>query len=615
MQQSTREPVERQPVEEIPSHDHLCLLYQGEAELIPAVVSFIEKGVKGGERCLYFNSGEQLLDRVLKNAVAAQKSGVKVLVSLSREESWTRGGGFDVGRVIAYLTELAMAAGSEGFKGVRFICDMGWAVSERVGGEVLMDFEARLNGFVVQHHASVLCLYNRTVFAPELLLEIVKLHPNLDFGGKICPNLLHVPTEQFQHPSRRASELEIFIGAMRRASAAALEAKQLRQELEQAYAALARKIYENWQEEDTLRASEQQIHEQDDALKEHKRRLRTILQHLPALLAAFDADHRLVSCNHEFERVTSYRAEEVMGKRMRDLFDPEAAEEMSAAHPASGGDYRGREWQIRTKDGGLRCVSWSNISKYVTITGWPNWIMGIDITQRVRVEDRLRGLSSEVNRHSRELEGFSYAVSHDLSGQVAKISGFCREMQEACGAALPQSCQAMLQQINDASVEMVERIMALLRFTMLFSGDLSPEDVDLSAMANEIAARLAVRAGERPVVFNIEEGIVVRGDEKLLRLAMEQLLENAWSSALREDHPVIHFGTAQVEGERSIFISDNGAREEAGYDNPFDPGWGGTSPLGRGIGLATVHKIISLHRGKIWAAETGAKGATLYFRV
>lgn len=616
MPESSAEPVEIPAPEEIRCHDHLCLLYQAEAELIPAVVSFIEKGVRSGERCIYLNSAEELLDRVLRNAVVAQKSGVKVLLSLTKGESWTREGGINAERMTRLLGELCSTAAAEGFRGVRFICDMGWVLAERTGLEQLVEFEAKLDRFAGQHEATLLCLYNRNIFAPEFLLEVTKLHPNLDLAGKVCKNLLHIPAEQFLATTRRASELETFVSSMQWASGASLELRQLRQELEQAYAALARKIYENWQEEDSLRASEQQLHEQDDALKEHKRRLRTILQHLPALLAAFDADHRLVSCNHEFERVTSYRAEEVMGKRMRDLFEAEVEEEMRAAHPATGGDYKGKEWQIRCKDGGTRCISWSNLSKYVPITGWNNWIMGIDVTQRVCAENGLRTICAERNRHAGELTQFTYAVSHNLSGHLSKISDCCRDMQELCGTALPGFCRELLQQINHASVEMVERMTALLRFMMLSVSELSTNEVDLSAMAEEIAARLRGREkeGERSVTFDIEEGVVVVGDEKLLRLAMEQLLENAWNSARKEEHPVIHFGTIQVEGEKSIFVSDNGPRKEFAVCAPNEGRFFG-GDLGGGIGLATVQRIINLHRGKLWTCDQTGKGGTFYFRV
>jgi len=536
-----------------------------------------------------------------------------VLASLPKDESWLRGGTFEPVKMIALLRDLCLSSAVEGYKGVRFICDMGWAGEGGVPLHQLLEFEATLNTFVAQQEAALLCLYNRKVFSAELLLDVTKLHPHLNLSGKICRNLLHLPSEQYLCPTHGVSELEIFFSAMRSAADAASEQKQLRQELDQAYAALARKIYENWQEEDTRRTSEQQLHEQDDALKEHKRRLLTILQHLPALLAAFDGEHRLVSCNHEFERSTGFRAEDVVGKRMQELFDAQVSDEMTMAHPFEGGEYRWREWSLRCKDGSLKYISWSNISRYVPIAGWSNWMLGIDVTQKVYAEERLRMLRAELNRQAGELQDFSCAVSHDLCGQLARVSSHCRTMQELCGTTLPTSCHQMLQEIHEATLEMVERMTALLRLTMISTDDFSAQEVDLSAMAAEIAARLRIRDGERAVTFSIEQGLVVRGDEKLLRLAMEQLLENAWNSSRQEEHPEIRFGTTQVEGERSFFVSDNGLRGEIALERPSPSRWTGAEMCG--IGLATVERIITLHRGKIWAADEGGKGATFYFKV
>jgi signal transduction histidine kinase len=174
----------------------------------------------------------------------------------------------------------------------------------------------------------------------------------------------------------------------------------------------------------------------------------------------------------------------------------------------------------------------------------------------------------------------------------------------------------MLREIHEATLDMVARITALQRFTTLAAGELRPEQVDLSAMAAEIAARLRVSAGERRVTFSIEGGVTATGDKKLLRLAMEQLLENAWNFTCAVQHPVIRFGTAQVEGERSFFVSDNGPRFAGGPEAQPKPWRVGTAgELGCGIGLATVQRIISLHRGRIWAEDEAGKGATFYFRV
>ena len=599
-------------------HEHLCLLYQGEAHVLTPVIPFIQRGIALGERCLYLHAGLDTLERVLKNAVLGQKRDVGALQLLALYETWLKGGSFDPERVMALLLKLCADAVADGFKGTRIVCDMGWAGLEAGRIELLRDFEFGLNRFAAQNDTTLLCLYNRELFPADRLLGLAKSHSHLVIGGKVCSNPFFLPPQRDPQPSEASRELDMFLAAAQTATATAANHEKLRLELEQAYAALARKIYENWQEEDTLRASEKEIHEKDEALLAHKRRLQAILQHIPALLMSFDAAGRLAACNHEFERVTGFRAEEVMGKPILELIRVEGPvrEEVLAAHPAQGGDYRGREWGVRCRDGSRKIVSWSNISRYVQIPGWSNWIIGLDMTPRVHAESVLKSLSEELDARTGELESFGYEISQDLNSHLAKISGHCTAMKELYGVSLSPHCREMLHDMHEATLDMVERVMELQRFTALAAGGLLPEEVDLSAMVSEIAAQLRVTGGERPVTFRIEDGVTATGDRKLLRLAMEQLLENAWNYTLGVRHPVIQFGTAQVKGERSFYVSDNGPR--------FDGNRQAREPVRRpegadhfccGMGLATVQRIINLHRGRIWAEDEADKGGTLYFKV
>jgi len=613
-----KEPVEIPGLEGVGRHDHLCLLYETESEILTPVVPFIQQGLALGERCIYLNSGEETLERVLKNAVLGQKHDPGALLLLPVEEGWLKGGSWDPVGVIDLLRTLCSAAAADGYRGCRIVCHMGWA---RLGAERLEQlphFEQVLNRFAAENEAALLCLYRRGDFPAERLLELAKRHPHLVIDGKSCGNPLFAAPERDQQTALANRELDLFLAAVQDAANAAAERGKLRQELEQAYAALARKIYENWQEEDTLRANEKELHEKDEALLAHRRRLQTILQHLPAMLMAFDVGGHLTACNHEFERVSGFKAEEVMGKQMLELFSAEGVlrDELVAAHPQQGGDYRGREWSVRCKDGSLKNASWSNISRYVPIPGWTNWLMGLDVTPRVRAERGLRSLSDELDLRTCELEAFGYAVSHDLSGQLSKISGHCAVMEERYGVALSPQCRELLRGIHEATLDMVGRITALQRFTTLSAGEFQPEEVDLSAMVSEIAERLKGDGGQRPVTFQIEDGVTARGDRKLLRLAMEQLLENAWNYTQGVLHPVIQFGTAEVEGARSFFVSDNGPRfEQRLGSQPPVPKVGKTDRLCCGIGLATVQRIITMHKGQIWEADEADKGGTLYFRV
>ncbi|MCM0081980.1 MEDS domain-containing protein [Geomonas sp. Red32] len=611
-----REPIQLPGLEEAGRHHHLCLLYDGEEEILTPVVPFIQKGLSLGERCLYLHGGEETLERVLKNAVLGQKHDIGALKLLPVEECWLKGGSFTPKSVIELLASLSAMASTDGFRATRVICDMGWAAGDPSLTALLIEFELLLNRLAEQLDVTILSLYRRRAFPAEVILELAKLHPQLVVAGKICPNPLFVPAGHAPRRSRSDGELDLLLAVSQLCATAAAERERMRQELEQAYAALARKIYENWQEEDTLKASEKRLQEQDDLLLEHRRRLQTILQHLPAVMLAFDREGSVSACNHEFERITGFRPEEVMGRQMRELFhlSGEGAEEVLEAHPEEGGHYRGREWELRCKDGSLRSISWSNISRYVPIQGWANWITGLDVTPRIDAEVGLKSLSSELEARTCELELFGHAVSHDLSSQLAKIGAHCALMQELHAPALTPQCRELLSSIQQATLEMVGRINALERLTTLASAEMEPEEVDLTAMAREIAEWLR-KSGERSVTFRIEEGVRARGDRRLLRLALEQLLENAWNYTAAVPAPVIEFGTVVAAGERSFYVSDNGPRPPLLPPDPAGCRKLHAEHLCCGIGLATVQRIITLHRGRIWAARESEQGGTLCFTV
>ncbi|GAW67203.1 histidine kinase [Geoanaerobacter pelophilus] len=597
-------------------HDHICLVYQGETEIYHPVLPFIQSGIATGERCVYLHAAEERLERLLQSALSSQQDDSGALILFPLKEVWLKDGSFKQERVLKLLQEICAAAIDDGFSGTRVICDMGWAAREPKRQELLQRFERELTAFASQNDVTLLCLYSRDLFAAEGGLELAKLHPQVIVDGRTCGNPFYFPLASESRSRAARCELDVFLTTAQKMTALTAESDRLKQELEQAYGALARKIYENWQEEDTLRASEKEMQEKDEALLEHKRKLQTILQHIPALLMAFDSGDRLAACNHEFERATGFRVEEVIGKPMLELLhvEGELRKEVVSAHPREGGDYRGREWNLRCRDGSVRTVAWSNISRYVPIRGWSNWIVGLDMTARHHAENALKGLRDELEARSAELEAFGEAVSHDLSARLAGIGEDCREMRELYGGELSTPCRRLLEKVSVAALELAGPIDAMQRLTALTAAGLQPEEVNLSAMASEIAEKLSDTV-TRPVTFRIEGGVTVTGDREMLRLAMEQLLENAFNCTAGVKHPVIKFGTAQVKGERSFYVSDNGPRQGEQQGKGLAGKGEGQERISSGIALATVQRIINLHRGRIWCADQTGRGGTLYFQV
>ncbi|WP_224983121.1 MEDS domain-containing protein [Geomonas agri] len=589
------------------SHDHLCLLYQDETELLNLVLPFIQKGIAIGERCVYLHAAQDRLERLLQSVVEVQKQDTGALVLLPIKQAWLTGGTFKQDRVMELLHNICSGAASEGFSGTRIICDMGWALKDPKSLELLHRFERDLTTFAEEQDTALLCLYNRRLFSPELLLDLARIHPGVVSGGRVCQNPLFISPGLPHRKKAAVCELDVFLAAAQRMTMVEAESGRVKQELEQAYAALARKIYENWQEEDTLRANEQQIHEKDEALLANRRRLQTILQHLPVIMMAFDNGDRLAACNHEFERISGFKSEDVMGKPMLELLQVDGAlrEDVVSAHPPQGGDYRGREWNLRCKDGSPKLISWSNISRYVPITGWVNWIVGLDMTSRVQAESGLRVLKVELETRSAELVAIGQAVSQDLGTRLERITSDCGRLQKLNKGQLDPPGRELLERISTVACELSGSIAALERMTAVTAGELQPVEVDLSAMASEIAAQLSDQT-QHPVDFRIEDGVTVTGDKEMLRLAMEHLLENAWHCTIGVKHPVIRFGTAQVEGERSYYVSDNGPRLSTSLREVA--GRSASERGSHGIGLATVQRIMQPASGPHLERGAGREG-------
>ena len=228
-----------------------------------------------------------------------------------------------------------------------------------------------------------------------------------------------------------------------------------------------------------------------------------------------------------------------------------------------------------------------------------------------RVEER----TLQLQQANRELEAFSYSVSHDLRSPLQQINGFAALMAE--DIALDDKGRNYLGRIQAGIKQMAELIEDLLRLAKLAQTELNVGKVQLSTIAQNVISGLKFSEPERRVEIKIEKNLEVQGDLGLLRIAIENLLSNAWKYTAKTEHPVIEFGAIRGPSGRTYFVRDNGA----GFDMkhayrlfvPFQRMHRNDEFAGHGLGLATVRRIVNRHRGKIWAeAETG-KGATFFF--
>jgi two-component system, sensor histidine kinase and response regulator len=226
-------------------------------------------------------------------------------------------------------------------------------------------------------------------------------------------------------------------------------------------------------------------------------------------------------------------------------------------------------------------------------------------------------LVRELEHKNRELESFSYAVSHDLRAPLRRIDSFSRAVLESQGDRLDDAGRNFLSRVREASQHMSQLIDDVLYLSKVTRADLREQEVDLSEIATLLLARMQEGDSARVVECKIRPGIVVTGDGQLLRIALQNLLENAWKFTSREARPRIEFGVTQASGEPTYFVRDNGAGFDMTYAGrlfgPFQRLHSQTEFPGSGIGLATVQRIIHRHGGRVWAEGLVGQGATFYF--
>jgi signal transduction histidine kinase len=226
-------------------------------------------------------------------------------------------------------------------------------------------------------------------------------------------------------------------------------------------------------------------------------------------------------------------------------------------------------------------------------------------------------LVRDLEHKNRELESFSYAVSHDLRAPLRRIDNFSRAVIESQADRLDEAGRRYLERVREASQHMSQLIDDVLYLSRVTRADLRDHDVDLSALATLILTRLHESEPSRTVEVKVRPGVIVTGDGQLLRIALENLLENAWKFTGRQAQARIEFGVTNASGEPTYFVRDNGAGFDMTYvDRLFGP-FQRLHPQGEfpgsGIGLATVQRIIHRHGGRVWAEGLIGQGATFQF--
>ena len=378
-----------------------------------------------------------------------------------------------------------------------------------------------------------------------------------------------------------------------------------------------------------------------ETLANEKKRAELILNSIGDGVISIDSHGIVLSSNPAAEKIFGYARDEIIGQNIKMLMpQPEASE-----HDAHLARYRTtgrrhmigaeREVSAQRRDGGTFALE-IRISEF-DLEGDRQYLGSMrDITERkhareevarlnASLEDRVQKRTAQLQAANKDLEAFSYSVSHDLRTPLTSIAGFSgllsRQMQGQGGQGDDEAGERVrhyLARIGAGVVQMSELIDALLKLAQLSRTSLKWSRVDLSAMAQAVLNGCQQREPDRVAQLLVQPGLSAEGDEQLLRQVFDSLLGNAWKFSSQQTQRRIAFRCdVGLDGQAVYVVQDNGTGFDMAYSDKL---FGAFQRLhdqaqfdGAGIGLASVHRIITRHGGTVWAESAPGQGAAFYF--
>jgi PAS domain S-box-containing protein len=332
-------------------------------------------------------------------------------------------------------------------------------------------------------------------------------------------------------------------------------------------------------------------------------------------IAGFDGAFK--SLNPAWERLLGYKLEMIENVPFMNFVHPDDRDRTTREFEKliEGRTVSDFENRYRCRDGSYRWLSWTSAP---APEAGLIYAVARDITARKSVEEDLKRSKETAESANKELEAFSYSVSHDLRAPLRSIDGFSQVLMDEFADRLDEKGLGYLKRVQGAAARMTNLIDDLLNLSRLSRLDMRKETVLITDLANKIAEELRKEQPERKVEFSVRPGTVAEGDPRLVRIALENLIGNAWKYTRNRSVAHIEVGVRTGSGERpAYYVKDDGAGFDMAYASKL---FGAFQRLhsaeefeGTGIGLATVARIVHRHGGRVWAQGEVEKGATFYF--
>ncbi|HEV8244594.1 MAG TPA: histidine kinase N-terminal 7TM domain-containing protein, partial [Polyangiaceae bacterium] len=337
-----------------------------------------------------------------------------------------------------------------------------------------------------------------------------------------------------------------------------------------------------------------------------------VLENLRDTVVVLDAQQRVLDANPAMLRALGREASQVIGKPAREVFS-EWSQWVEAFQHIQEGEVE-FETVVGDEPRSIALTIAPVRDRHEKLLG--RVLVSHDITELQRAKLALERTNAELRGSNRDLDAFSYSISHDLRAPIRAMTVFSKRLLEVHGKELSPDVRELVERVHHNAEHMRDLTNALLAFAKLGRQPLRDEPVDLTELAKAVARELTT-ATERKLEIRVDELPPARGDSALLRQVLTNLLDNAVKFTRKEDHALIEVGSRLEQGKPTYFVRDNGA----GFDMEYAERLFGVFQRlhdqsefeGTGVGLASAKQIIERHGGRIWAEAEPGRGATFYF--